>query len=337
MFIDYQKLVLEDYEQKKAKNALSHHLVHPTAAKIREECIAVCTERFRVKDENLLRNFLGKQESPTDYIRAFKKETDKFKPLVNFLKRQITNTDEKNIELLAWLIDFEPRPFQFGKRYETNTQHTIISKALPGSLIPQQDSENSDNSSPTNPHLTEKEDESEVIAEKEHTKVLITEEIPAIPEKKMLESKEPPTVERPILLLPPGKPQRISYSKIIMSIALIILLISLGVWVLPRKTPIMALTGKEGCMFWAGDHYEPISCNQKLGDTLVIALDTFKLNHFKKITRPDTITGYSKGNVWYVKVDNGMEFYTADGYHPIEQWKRLKPITDYIIIKWIRN
>lgn len=37
-------------------------------------------------------------------------------PATNFLKKGI-KTDEKNIELLAWLIDFRPRPYskyQFG-------------------------------------------------------------------------------------------------------------------------------------------------------------------------------------------------------------------------------
>lgn len=41
-------------------------------------------------------------------IRRF--DPDKFKPLVNFLKKNL-NTNEKNVELLAWLIDFPARPY----------------------------------------------------------------------------------------------------------------------------------------------------------------------------------------------------------------------------------
>ncbi|MGE9310792.1 hypothetical protein ACLOAU_04080 [Niabella sp. CJ426] len=37
-------------------------------------------------------------------------DIDKFKPLQNFLKKPV-NTREKNIELLAWLIDFKFRPY----------------------------------------------------------------------------------------------------------------------------------------------------------------------------------------------------------------------------------
>lgn len=54
-----------------------------------------------------------------------------------------------------------------------------------------------------------------------------------------------------------------------------------------------------GCMYWAEDHYQPAPCNQPIENTLVVALDTLKLTHFKRITRPDTITTKSLGKVWY--------------------------------------
>ncbi|MBO9684850.1 MAG: hypothetical protein J7502_19630, partial [Flavisolibacter sp.] len=41
-------------------------------------------------------------------IRHF--DLDKFKPLSNYLKKGL-NTRDKNVELLAWLIEFEYRPF----------------------------------------------------------------------------------------------------------------------------------------------------------------------------------------------------------------------------------
>lgn len=59
----------------------------------------------------MLRSFLEKPDNEDiseSAIRRF--DPDKFKPLNNFLKKG-TNTDLKNIELLAWLIDFRPRPY----------------------------------------------------------------------------------------------------------------------------------------------------------------------------------------------------------------------------------
>jgi hypothetical protein len=84
------------------------------------------------------------------------------------------------------------------------------------------------------------------------------------------------------------------------------------------------------CMYWTGDHYEKISCHSRQ-DTLVIALDSLKLEQFRKINKPDTITFGSIGFVWYSKINNNYEYFTAGGYHPIERGKKLKPITPFII------
>lgn len=88
-------------------------------------------------------------------------------------------------------------------------------------------------------------------------------------------------------------------------------------------------------MYWAKDHFQPIPCNQPVPNTLVVALDTVRVKNFKKITRPDTITNRAKGNVWYSKIDNEIEFFTTGGEHPVVIGRRLKPISDYIIDKYI--
>src|SRR6186713_2177049 len=113
MFIDYQKLVFEDYQKKKTDNSISQRLIYPTPAQIKEECIAVCRDRYSKKDEACLIRFFGKREDQAAYLQAIENhETDKFKPLVNYLRSKFEMPDLKNIELLAWLINFEPRPFQ---------------------------------------------------------------------------------------------------------------------------------------------------------------------------------------------------------------------------------
>ena len=88
-------------------------------------------------------------------------------------------------------------------------------------------------------------------------------------------------------------------------------------------------------MYCAGDHYEQVPCKKKFGDTLVIALDPEKLSTFRKITRPDTITKKSLGNIYYVKFNGDREYFTADGRHPVDRKLHLKPITDYIIDRYI--
>ncbi len=101
-------------------------------------------------------------------------------------------------------------------------------------------------------------------------------------------------------------------------------------WV-QKNTVVQNRGTGEGCMYWASDHYERVACNEKHGDTLVIALDTFRLKHFKKINDPDTITQNSIGRVWYIKIDNQIEYFTSDGDYPPEPNRKLKPITLYMI------
>lgn len=85
------------------------------------------------------------------------------------------------------------------------------------------------------------------------------------------------------------------------------------------------------CMYWAGDRYKAITCEAKINNTIVLALDTFKLHHLKKITKPDTLSYYSIGKVWYTKKNNKPEFFTAYGEVPYDHNKVLKPLTRYMI------
>lgn len=318
MFIDYQSLVFEDYQKKKAENSVSPRLINPTPAKIKEECMAVCEERYRNKDEETLRIFFGKRENVAAYIQAIKKhDTDKFKPLVNYLRGQVLNTEEKNVELLAWLINFEPRPFKLGGVY---------------------------NSTGPKQEVGEPEVRQQEVGEQEEPEaeegMYTAEAIEAVNEPETVEvindPNETPGIPLTLSQIPKNPASRLKIRSIIILSLTLISLSAGGYWLLIRKPP-KPLTGKEKCMYWAGDHYQQVSCNQNLGDTLVVALDTVKLRDFKKITAPDTLTGYSKGSVWYVKIDEKIEFYTSDGYHPIYHQKRLKPLTDYILYKYVHR
>lgn len=113
LFIDYKKHVFNQYEEAKKRAQLSENLLRPTPAKIRAECLLVLKERYnQQQDAKSLRLFFGHQVSATDWEREMKKiDIDRFKPLTNFLKGKTRDTEDKNIELLAWLIDIQPRPY----------------------------------------------------------------------------------------------------------------------------------------------------------------------------------------------------------------------------------
>lgn len=114
MFSVYKVQVLDFYKRMREQGRLPLHLINPTAAKLKKECILIFQSRSTKGDIAILRLFFGHREEDPGYLKAIKTiDTDKFKPLVNFLKEQTQDTEDKNIELLAWLIDFSPRPYKF--------------------------------------------------------------------------------------------------------------------------------------------------------------------------------------------------------------------------------
>lgn len=301
MFVDYTKLILQDYETKRAANALSIALVHPSPAKLKDECEAVCNNRYeRKKDEIALHGFFGIGYDRAAVLKEIGRcDIDKFKPLVNFLRKGTVSTDQKNIELLAWLINFKERPFEYGKKY-------------PDRL---------DISNDPIENLTEN-----------------------IIHEQTISSDQPPGAkEEPQLVIPMqrvlGKP-RFNF-KMLATFIIVTMLGVTGIVIYQKENRELSnimgttLNIRGACMYWAGDHYQQIPCNQKVYGALVIALDSEKLIHFKKITRPDTITKENMDSVWYTKFKGRIEFYTADGYHPRELNLRLKPVTPYIFNKYI--
>jgi hypothetical protein len=87
-------------------------------------------------------------------------------------------------------------------------------------------------------------------------------------------------------------------------------------------------------MCWTGDHYRRVSCKQRPGENPVYALDSLKLEKFKRITTPDTLTANAVGRVWYSKIDGKIEYFTADGFHPVHTERHLHPLTVYILNKY---
>lgn len=87
------------------------------------------------------------------------------------------------------------------------------------------------------------------------------------------------------------------------------------------------------CMYWDGTEYKVTSCEDRNPHREVIPIDTIKLQYFKKITRPDTLTEKNAlGKTWYSKSDNVVEFFTMDGVNP-ENDKSLMIATKHMLRK----
>jgi hypothetical protein len=110
---EYKELVLADFDQKLTDELLPPELVSPTRKSLKAHSINVCAQRFDPKDKLLLNSFFGAKDDADAYMKAIRKLSaeSSFKTLHNFLNDRSINTAFKNINLLAWLIDFRPRPY----------------------------------------------------------------------------------------------------------------------------------------------------------------------------------------------------------------------------------
>ncbi|WP_166333560.1 hypothetical protein [Sphingobacterium chungjuense] len=88
------------------------------------------------------------------------------------------------------------------------------------------------------------------------------------------------------------------------------------------------------CMYWDGEKYIAIHCDEVDPQLDIIALNSEKQQQFKRITRKDTLTKDHVNKVWYSKIDTEVEFFTCPGLHPVHPHRSLKAATEYIIEKY---
>ncbi len=316
MFADYKAQVVSAYKQKRDANKFSLNLLRPTPAKLRAECLAAVNERYLKKDENTLRMFFGQRKDITAYMQTIRKfDADKFKPLDNFLKGITNDTDDKNIELLAFLINFEPRPYQFNPKPapdKISNHH----KEIEGRLI-------------SLPEDTTLQQDFGTVVDKDDDRI----KEKAINEKVINQLLNEPIntkIKRAWFLNPAN----------IIIFLIIAVILSISIYISLHRKPLITSfkavpIGDQKCMYWTGYQFQPVSCDQKHHDTMVVALDTVRLFHFRRVEQPDTITEASIGKLWYYKGGEGIEFYTDSGSHPIYAGMHLRPMSAYIWNKYI--
>ncbi len=327
---EYINLVLEDYKRKKEQNLLSYNLMGLTPAKINKECLIVFDKRFDKRDERLLKSFFNEREEYTELRQPVKQcDPDRFRALIKFLKGQSKTTDEKNIELLAWLIDFEGRPYKpdYEKMYQTSDSGVREKDLLKKEEVSYQAGKKTVpiQSLLHVPTEDKPENDSDGILDEKETK-----------SQEKIITQQPETVNQNPQTHPLLVKKAVYMSLVVATVIGLTLFINKGNKKGNQLQPLALVTAStDQCMFWAGDHYQPVSCTKHSKDLKVSAFDAKKAAHLKKITQPDTITLNSINQIWYVKVNGNMEYYTAAGFHPVYTDLRLKPLTQYIYHKYL--
>lgn len=316
---DYSLLVMADYKKKLLNKSLSPLLAQSSPAKIRQECVTVYTERPDSRDDNMLRAFFGPGDSRRGLLQVIENfKTSRFKPLDNYLKGLTDKTDDRNLELLAWLIGFRHRPYVFGMEVILDEEELAVLGASAidttgntGTAVP---AEPDDDPVKEDPEENEPKHTEETEVEKLGIVPLLTAPQPE-PEPKEKEKKK--------------LKMKMSTANVLLSLFLVGV-----VYVLPLLDADTE-SGDTGCMYWTGTSYEQVPCQETRKDLFKLPMDADKMKSFKRIMKEDTITERSIGKVHYIKINGDIEFYTTGGKHPVDVTRNLHQLTSYMFNKYL--
>ncbi len=290
MFEEFKQEVFAAYKDLSNKHELPDEMESLTRFDLKRHSQRVLADRYDRKDDEVIRQFFDPQNRYANHeerIQHF--ELDGFRPLVLFMQERTRNPHERVVKILAWLIDFEPRPYaewqrmRHGEREATND-----SEVAPGG------------------HQTAG---TEIGGDK------LKPEGPTLPP-----DPEPDTTKVPQI-------KRVWY------------FVGTAILLLSGMTIYFVISRPEcldkQCMHWFNDRYVAVCCGKQLPGVTVVALNPHELEHFRKITRTDTLTAAHANKVWYSKIDNNVEFFTAPAaHHPVYRDRSLKAATVGIIEKY---
>lgn len=307
---DYIVAVLKKYRQKREEGSLSPNLLKPTPGSLREECILNCRKDIESKDKETLRLFFGNADGENGYLKNIENsKAEKFKQLPKIMKGGVTRPGVRHIELISWLVDFKPRPStayykSFYEGYPLKADGSKAEIQAGGEELnggQQEDNIGQD----------------EAISSLEVLEAQV-EEVPA-EAIKVIKGDESKSNEQETV-----KPEKKLRVARLLRYSFILIVVALG------TGGGYILWQNNQCMYWTGDHYERINCNEP-ASAPVVAWNRERAAQLRKITRSDTITYSSIGKLWWAKVNGELEYYTAGGDHPVIPNKRLLPLTKYMI------
>lgn len=112
---EYKKRIREKFENEK-HGAHADIFLNPSRAKLRKLCFELFKDNSNTDDLKIFESFF-KFKFSLDCGKKLKDETDKFRPIENFLKGETEPADFETVNLAALLVDYQPRPFlKFSKK-----------------------------------------------------------------------------------------------------------------------------------------------------------------------------------------------------------------------------
>lgn len=309
LFIDYTNLVLKSYEEKRESNTLSRLLMHPTTANLRQECLNVFNEKIITGklEEDILRSFFGVPPSGKNFDYVIERyHADKFRPLRSLIKRRIKNPALITVELLAWLIDFKPRPFAYAQIFFASAEDNI----------PKNEGGNIKVGPDNNALILASPKGDKYEGETEPTTIIGGSETTGYPRNKII-----------------TKNNKWKWMPLAGLIPVLVLLSIYGARRFAGAGQSANGNSNATCMYWSYDRYIKIPCSEDRRGRLFLPLDEKLLNGFRMITRKDTITQWSVGRIYYIKDHNQIKYFTSAGTFPEDLKRSLRILSPYIFEK----
>lgn len=296
LYTDYIKLVIAAYKKKQKGSELSPLLPTFTRASIRQECLNVYTERLKKgerEETNTLKAFFGTPQAGKDFSSLIERSD-----LDKF--RPLENLMRNKIKnpVLA-NVELLAWLIDFRHRPYATGMDVLLNEAEAAVL-------NNVINNPDNLPGSKKREEE--------------------PKDKKGDS----SLEN----------EKANHEKSKLKPAIAILLITITflggiyiIWQRERSGPLTLGNVNTGCMYWAGDSYAEMPCNEERSGRLKLPMDPEKMKNFKRITREDTITEKSIGRIYYIRIDGRIEYYTTGGNHPVDVTRTLKVLSSYMFFK----
>ncbi|MFC1222764.1 hypothetical protein ACFE6N_03085 [Pedobacter sp. BG31] len=343
---EYRKVVFDAYQKKKREGSLSSNLLDPTPGNVREECLIIYRERERnAKDDEIFKQFFKGVDKEKGYLTVLENSlAEKFKQMPKILKGGVPNYGLRYAELLAWLIDFQPRPStsyytSFYKDKPSDIVEVIDTPdvKIDKTLTPITGGNNDGIQNPENEKINKGEVENKEagIIEKVKEPIVETTGIGVSGQLINIEGQEEKKTKVDSHETEYVRIFSLNYITISCIILLLVGTASFAYW--ERRTKIRMPESDERFMYWDEDHYEPVKNEKQNVGAPIIPLNEKTLRQQQKITLPDTLTSYSIGKVWYKGHGKDHEFFTASGAYPQDLQRVLKPLTSTILTRYTSN
>jgi len=244
---------------------------------------------------------------------------DKFRTIHNFLKRKTDTTRKKNLDLIAWLIDFNPRPYNLYRK----------PNAIGSRIEVETEPEKKENNGGDSGIDIDFEDDPS-------TKVTISKPEPIPDKEKKIEDEVETEIEK-------GS----KYKKWILGIMSLITISVMCFYGMhyfsdnektdTEKKPLeeknLTNTDKK-CMAWAETEYILADCSDEIHPEFATTVQPYDASLFKNLKKVNVTikTPFFNPNtktplIWYYRLGKGkFEYYKSYGLHPIYN-EPLDPIT----------